>query len=320
MRSLPAPVPASPRSPAWPREWEKPVQLLVLRKSCWPGPVPREENSPRRYRGARRWKVPRSKGLPRPCRRLRRTGRVDGRPVDAEGVRLQARLFRWSDRERECRFGDDFLSSWVRDAEGEVDQALGRIAGCRGHNDLVPLDLLFEDGTGIDPPVGQRPRRARYNQRAEDDQDADEKERSSRSHQKMGWGEQTRDRLSVAQARYNCDLFKGLAALRAAAGLVHLDRSVDVHVFLVPRDLAPDHIAGIADQHVGIRRIFASLVGPAQQLILSHPPPPTPTPLWNPSRGAFRSPCRRSAEAGAESKALKTRMWPPPTPRNTGPS
>ena len=66
------------------------------------------------------------------------------------------------------------MSSWVRDSEGEVDQALGRVAGGGGHNDLIPLDLLFEDGTGVDSPVGQRPRRANYHQRAEDDQDADE--------------------------------------------------------------------------------------------------------------------------------------------------
>ena len=70
---------------------------------------------------------------------------------------------------RECkrRSRDDFLSSWVRDAEGEVDQARGRVAGGGGYNDLIPLDLLFEDGTGVDSPVGQGLRGARCHQRAE---------------------------------------------------------------------------------------------------------------------------------------------------------
>ena len=66
-------------------------------------------------------------------------------------------------------------SSCVRDAEGEVDQARGRVAGGGGHNDLIPLDLLFEDGTGVAAPVGQGLRGARYHQRAERDQDDDEK-------------------------------------------------------------------------------------------------------------------------------------------------
>ena len=126
-------------------------------------------------------------------------------------------VLRRSYREGKRRSGDDFSSSCVRDAEGEVDQARCRVAGGGGHNDLIPLDLLFEDGTGVDAPVRQGLRGARCHQRAEGDQDADEKKRGSRIQQKMGRREQNRDRLSVAQARYNCDLFKGLAAVGAAA-------------------------------------------------------------------------------------------------------
>ena len=94
----------------------------------------------------------------------------------------------------ERRSSDDFLSSCVRDAKGEVDQALGGVAGGGGHNDLIPFDLLFEDGTGVDTPVGQRPRSDNATISAPNVTSIPmNNERSSRTHQKMGRGEQSRD-------------------------------------------------------------------------------------------------------------------------------
>ena len=107
----------------------------------------------------------------------------------------------------------------------------------------------------------------------------------------MGRGEQTRDRLSVAQARYERDLFKGLAAVGAAAGLVHPDGSVEVHVGPVSGDLAPDHVTGIADQHSYTRRLFVSAVSiRATTHFITRPPLVIPVPRHDkPCPGAGHS-------------------------------
>ena len=140
----------------------------------------------------------------------------------------------------------------------------------------------------------------------------------------MGRGEQTRDRLSVAQARYNCDLFKGLAAVGAAAGLVHPDGSVEVHVGPVSGDLAPDHVTGIADQHSYTRRLFVSAVSirPTTHFI-TRPPLVIPVPRHDkPCPGAGHSarpvadPLRRKP-----SRRVSRAEWgvAPLDARNTGP-